>query len=175
MGINKKAAYLKGLVEGMNLDKSKDEVKILEAVVDMIQKLSDEIEILKNDCCENKELIYELDDDLGEVERTMCECKGFKGKNKCKMQLNDGCSTNCRRVKVDDFEGDYNADDEYFNDNVELNDDNNEAGEEQYEVLCPHCQQLISLDDGSFNEKNLLCPQCGKNLEFDFDEEKSNE
>ena len=169
MELNKKAAYLKGLMEGMKLDQSKDEVKVLQAVVDLMQKLSDEVEILKNDCCESKELIYEIDEDLGEIEKVVCGCKSEKS-DAC---VSKKCKGHCGHDHSD-FDGDYRENDEYFNDDLELDDESSEENE-KYEILCPHCQKLISLDDDSFDDKEIECPECGKNLEFDFDGEDGNE
>ena len=170
MELSKKAAYLKGLMEGMKLDQSKDEVKVLQSVVDLMQNLSNEVEILKNDCCESKELIYEIDEDLGEVEKIVCGCKNEKSELCVNKEL---CKGHCGHDHSD-FDGDYKETDEYLDDDLELDEDASD-GNEKYEVLCPNCQKLISLDEGSFEDKEIVCPECGKNLEFDFEGEDGSE
>ena len=68
MTITEKAAYLKGLLEGMNLDEAKPETKLLKAMIDVIDDmaitvcdLDDSVDTLNAYC-------DELDEDLGQVE-----------------------------------------------------------------------------------------------------------
>jgi len=38
-----------------------------------------------------------------------------------------------------------------------------------YEVECPSCNDVIYLDADMLAEGGIACPNCGENLEFDFD------
>lgn len=42
--------------------------------------------------------------------------------------------------------------------------------DECYEVECPSCHDVIYLDDDMIEEGKIECPNCGAELEFDFDE-----
>ena len=42
--------------------------------------------------------------------------------------------------------------------------------DELYEVICPSCEEEIILDPQSFDDGEMLCPNCGQHLEFDFDD-----
>ncbi len=42
--------------------------------------------------------------------------------------------------------------------------------DECYEVECPSCHDVIYLDDEMLEEGKIACPNCGTELEFDFDE-----
>ncbi len=44
MTITEKTAYLKGLMEGMNLDESKPENKLIKAIVETLDAMSQEVE-----------------------------------------------------------------------------------------------------------------------------------
>ena len=49
MGITEKAAYLKGLAEGHNLDTEKSEGKLISKMLELISEMSERIEILEGD------------------------------------------------------------------------------------------------------------------------------
>ena len=40
MNLTEKVAYIKGLMEGMKLDESKDEIKVLHAMADLLEDLA---------------------------------------------------------------------------------------------------------------------------------------
>ena len=61
MDIIKKVAYIKGLADGLELDKSSKEGKVLAAMLEALEDMADTI----NDLCEE---IDALSDDLGDVE-----------------------------------------------------------------------------------------------------------
>ncbi len=41
--------------------------------------------------------------------------------------------------------------------------------EDVFEVECPSCNDVIYLDADMLEEGGITCPNCGENLEFDFD------
>ena len=174
-----KPAYIKGLIEGMNLDSSKEETKIFKAMVDLLQDLSTELKELKNECSENKELLYELDEDLGEVEKAVFEGCDHDS-SECKA---NGCGCNCDDKGDNNFrEGDYCEHDEYVNEKKsdcsdcnEDEEDDDDIVEEKYEVLCPKCRHIIYLENANLEGDEIVCPQCGKELELDFDDDNSEE
>ncbi len=45
-----------------------------------------------------------------------------------------------------------------------------DCDDECYEVECPACNEIIYLDDEMIEEGKIECPNCGTELEFDFDE-----
>lgn len=82
MNITEKAAYLKGLLEGMNLDESKPETKLIKAVIDCIDDMAMSIADLEEDVEVLDAYIEEVDEDLGDVEEYIfgdddccCDCE----------------------------------------------------------------------------------------------------
>ena len=71
MTINENAAYLKGLFEGYELDKSSKEVKIISEMLDLITKMSEQITVLTEENAELRDYIEEIDEDLGAVEEDL--------------------------------------------------------------------------------------------------------
>ena len=68
MGITEKAAYLKGLFDGYEIDATAKEGKIISELLTLVADMADEISALKADNRELHEYVEELDHDLGEVE-----------------------------------------------------------------------------------------------------------
>ena len=68
MGISENAAYLKGLFDGYEIDKSSKEGKIIGEMLTLIADMADKINALEADNKELHEYVEELDHDLGEVE-----------------------------------------------------------------------------------------------------------
>ncbi len=68
MGITEKAAYLKGLMDGMKLDEANDETKLLRALVSTVSELADEISGVQDDVETLNAYVEEIDEDLGAVE-----------------------------------------------------------------------------------------------------------
>ena len=123
MGITEKAAYIKGLFDGYELDKTSKEGKIISEMLTLIADMADEIAALKADNRELHEYVEELDHDLGEVEEELY------------------------------FEDDYDDEDEYEEDNSEYYEiECPSCGEivcfddtlEDDELICPACGELVT-------------------------------
>ena len=67
MGITEKAAYIKGLFDGYELEDTK-ESKIISELLVLVSDMADKIRALEEDNKELHEYVEELDHDLGEVE-----------------------------------------------------------------------------------------------------------
>ena len=68
MGLSKKVAYLKGLMEGLKIDDSTNEGKILTIMADILDEMSATVEDIAEEVDETVELVDTLDEDLGEIE-----------------------------------------------------------------------------------------------------------
>ena len=71
MGITESAAYLKGLFDGYELDKSSKEGRIIAGMLDLIADMADKISALEADNKDLHEYVEELDQDLGAVEEDL--------------------------------------------------------------------------------------------------------
>lgn len=71
MGITENAAYLKGLAEGLGLNGSTNESKIILKLIDLVGDMAEKIDTLEK---QNEELfsyIEEIDEDLGNLEEDL--------------------------------------------------------------------------------------------------------
>ncbi len=66
--ITEKVAYLKGLTEGMEIDKTTKEGKILTAVMDVLESLANQFEDLEDYTAELTEQVDAIDEDLDLLE-----------------------------------------------------------------------------------------------------------
>ena len=73
MTLNEKASYIKGLVEGMELDTAKGEGKVIAALLDLVSDMAVTIEELEEEIDTLYDYCEELDEDLGEVETILVE------------------------------------------------------------------------------------------------------
>ena len=73
MTLTENAAYLKGLAEGLNVDESKPEGKLITKMLALISDMADSISDLEDECEELRGYIEEIDDDLATVEDDLYE------------------------------------------------------------------------------------------------------
>ena len=68
MTLTERAAYLKGLADGLKLDETKPESQILKEVISLLEDITNDVTDLGDDVRELGEYVEELDDDLASVE-----------------------------------------------------------------------------------------------------------
>ena len=68
MSISEKTAYLKGLLEGLDIDKTKPEGKLIAAIVDVLDDMANDVKVLYSETDHINDYLDELDCDLGDVE-----------------------------------------------------------------------------------------------------------
>ena len=146
MTITEKAAYIKGLAEGLELDDSTKEGKLLAAIIDMVSDMAEDITDIAEDVEYLEEYIEELDEDLGGLEEYVYELDDeFECDGDC------GC--------CDD------SDCEYFDDEDE--------DDEYFECECPSCGETVCFD-ASIDPEELTCPACGEKFECIISEDDLN-
>ena len=73
MTLTENAAYIKGLAEGLDLDATKPEGKLISKMLELISDMADSISDLEDECEELRSYIEEIDDDLADVEDEIFE------------------------------------------------------------------------------------------------------
>ena len=142
MTILEKTAYIKGLCEGLELDKKDSaEAKIIKALLDLCQDMAEEIDALGSDVEDLIDYCEELDEDLGDVEEVLLEMDEEDDEDE---EWEDECDGDCECCE---FCGD-----------CEICDD-----EDYFEIVCPSCGETVCFDE-SINAEELLCPACGSAL-----------
>ena len=69
MTVTEKVAYIRGLAEGLELDESKKEVKVLNAIIDVLEDISASVADVEDVVSDMEGQLDEVDEDLGTLER----------------------------------------------------------------------------------------------------------
>jgi hypothetical protein len=102
MTLTEKAAYIKGLAEGLNLDKDSAEGKLIGALIDIVSDIAAAQSETDEDLEYLNDYIEEIDEDLGAVEEELygegdCDC------DDCDCDCDD-CDCDCDCGCDDSFE-----------------------------------------------------------------------
>ena len=83
MALKEKAAYLKGLADGLDFDKTTAEGKLIAAMLELLGEMTEAIEEIDENIDYLADYVEEVDKDLGELEEfcyeddcDCCECEG---------------------------------------------------------------------------------------------------
>ena len=139
MKLSDRVSYLQGLMDGLQVDDSTKEGKVLIQMADILQEMALSIDDLEVEVDEVVELVDTLDKDLGDLEEDFYDL---------------------------DDEDEYDDDEE---------DEELDSDEEFYEVICPTCGDTICLNQEMIEEGSIDCPNCQETLEFDFEDEGTEE
>ncbi len=150
MTISEKAAYLKGLMDGLQLDKEKPEGQMISAIVDLLGDVTRRL-------ADVEETTIAISDELDEIEEDLDAIEDF----------------------ILDEEEDEDWDDEDYEDDFDFEDEEDyeegfDFGDEEttvYEVKCA-CGEIIDFDEETLEKGSILCPNCGENLEFTFEDDE---
>lgn len=144
MTITEKVAYLKGLVEGLGVDETTSQGKVLKGILDVLNDMALSISDLEDCTSELYEEVEALDEDLGNLEDDIYD------------DDDDCCDCDCCD---DDDEDDEDEDDE----DCEC--------DEIYELECPNCNEQICIDGEILERGSIECPNCGETLTFEIEDE----
>lgn len=168
MTIVEKAAYLKGLVEGLGVDPESRDGKLWNALTDVLSEMAHEIEDLQASDLDFAEAIDEISEELSYLEELTCDLDMPEDPEFSDFGGCGGCSGSCSSCGgccgCGDEEEEEDEDDEEF-----------EYDGIIYDVTCPSCGEEISFDEEVLEAGSITCPKCGEELEFDLDEEEDEE
>ena len=151
MTINEKAAYLKGLMEGLQLDTEKAEGKIIAAMVDLLGDVTKKLTNVEDTTIAISDELDEIEEDLDAIEDFI----------------------------MDEDEDDYDDDEDDFDDydDEDFEEEGFDFGDEDttiYEVKCI-CGNVIAFDEETLEAGSIVCDKCGETLEFSFEDEDEDE
>ncbi len=142
MKLQEQAAFLKGLAEGLSLDQSKPEAKLIDKLIALTGDMADKIQELQEAVVTLQDYCDELDQDLGDVEGYLFDDE-------------------------DDEDDEYDEDDEDEDDDAEFYEvECPHCGEivcfdesiDPDDIMCPACGEKF--DCGCSAEDCASCPGC---------------
>ena len=194
MELNKKAAYLQGLVDGLGIDDTTKEGKIIKAMSALLGEMAEAIESVDEDLSRAYDQINDLSDELEDLEADLYEEEDDEDDSDTEDEdaedddANDDAIAsepfyevacpNCGEtvyVSEDDLDaGEANCAHCGVTFEVALEGDDEEAAEDgpvQYEVTCPDCGTTSVFEEDELLDGAPKCPNCGKALDFEVTEE----
>lgn len=196
MELKEKAAYLKGLVEGLGIDETTKEGKVIKAMSELLCEMAQAVDSIDEDVTQAYDQINDLSEELEDLEADLYE--------------DDDADEEEDAESADDTEDENDEDDNadvasepYYEvacpacgETVYVSEDDLDAGEAicpsckvafevaladdeeeqddgpvQYEVTCPNCGATAVFEEGDLLDGEPTCPSCGKPLDFEVTEE----
>ena len=150
MELSNKAAYLQGLVDGLGVDESTKEGKIIKAMSALLAEMAEALEGMDEDLSRAYDQINDLSDELEDLEADLYEDEDAEDEE-------------------DDSDDETEADDD--DDNADV------AGEPYYEVACPACGKTVYVSEDDLDAGEANCAHCGVTFEvaLEGDEEEPDE
>lgn len=136
MNITEKVSYIKGMAEGLKLDDSTKEGKILLAMLDVLNDMAYQIEDIDSDLNDMADVVGDLDDTVLELEE---ELYGDSGHD-------HDCDCGC----FDDEEDFYEITCPKCNNTITVDFDVIAAGG----ILCPNCGEPLEFDLSELEEES---------------------
>ena len=192
MELSKKAAYLQGLVDGLGVDESTKEGKIIKAMSALLAEMAEALEGVDEDLSRAYDQINDLSDELEDLEADLYEDEDDDEDDEDDEEDADDANDddiasepfyevacpNCGEtvyVSEDDLDaGEANCAHCGVTFEVALEGDEEEPDEDapvQYEVTCPDCGTTAVFEEEELLEGEPKCPNCGKPLDFEVTEE----
>ena len=145
---SERASYIRGLMEGLELDPAAKETKGLNAMLELLDDLCVSVEELEDGFAELGEQVDEIDEDLGTLEE---DYYGLNDEDECGCGDDDFFEVKCPTCGED----------------LVIDEDVLEAGT----VECPHCKGKFVIDMGDCEDDDCGCG-CGCDHDHDHDGEE---
>ena len=152
MTISEKAAYLKGLMDGLELDTEKAEGKMISAMVDLLGDMAKRITDIEETTIAISDELDEIEEDLDAIEDYILDEDEDEDED------------------FDDCLCDEDFDDEEYEDGFDFGDEDTTI----YEVECA-CGEIFNFDEETLEKGSMKCPNCGELLEFSLEDDDEEE
>ena len=144
--MKEKAAYLKGLIEGLGIDETTKEGKVIKVMSELLGELAEAVDGIDEDLSRVYDQINDISEELEDLEADLYE---------------------------DDDEDD--EDDEPEEDDADEDDNADVAGEPYYEVACPACGKTVYVSEDDLDAGEAICPSCKVAFEVALADEDDDE
>ena len=144
MNLTEKISYIKGLAEGLNLDESKPEVKVINAIVELLDDMAYSVSDMEELYDDLSAQVDEIDQDLADVESDIyddedddddCDCCDFEDEDNPFYEVTCGACGQKLNVSEDVLlEG---------------------------EIECPNCGELLEFDFSDLFDEAGCCSEDG--------------
>ena len=155
MTISEKAAYLKGLMDGLKLDTDKAEGKMIAAIVDLMGDVTKRL-------TDVEETTIAISDELDEIEEDLDAIEDYI--------LDEDEDEDWDDDDDEDWDDDEDEDEDWDDEGFDFGDEDSII----YEVECA-CGERIAFDEETLEKGSMICPKCGETLEFSLEDDDDEE
>lgn len=141
MTVTEKTAYLKGLAEGLEIDFSTKEGKLLKAIIDALDDIAVTVTDIDDSCDEIRSYVEQVDEDLGELERD------FYGDDDDDEEEDADYAVECPSCK----------------ETIYMDEDTADSGL----IKCPNCGESLEFSFDDDDEEGCCCCHCEEDGEED--------
>ena len=134
--MKEKAAYLKGLIDGLGIDENTKEGKVIKAMSELLSEMAETVDSIDEDVTHAYDQINDLSEELEDLEADLYEDEDAEDDSD----------------DSDDSDDETEADDD--DDNADV------AGEPYYEVACPACGKTVYVSEDDLDAGEAICPSC---------------
>ena len=131
--MKEKAAYLKGLIDGLGIDENTKEGKVIKAMSELLSEMAETVDSIDEEVTHAYDQINDLREELEDLEADLYEDEDAEDEE-------------------DDSDDETEADDD--DDNADV------AGEPYYEVACPACGKTVYVSEDDLDAGEAICPSC---------------
>ncbi len=131
--MKEKAAYLKGLIDGLGIDENTKEGKVIKAMSELLSEMAETVDSIDEDVTHAYDQINDLSEELEDLEADLYEDEDAEDEE-------------------DDSDDETESDDD--DDNADV------AGEPYYEVACPACGKTVYVSEDDLDAGEAICPSC---------------
>ena len=149
MTISEKAAYLKGLMDGLELDTEKAEGKMIASIVELLGDMAKRMTDIEETTIAISDELDEIEEDLDAIEDYILD-------------------------EDEDWDDEEDFDDWDEDEDYEEGFDFGDEDSIIYEVKCA-CGEVINFDEETLEKGSMACPNCGELLEFSVEEDGDDE
>ena len=143
--MKEKAAYLKGLIEGLGIDETTKEGKVIKAMSELLCEMAAAVDGIDADVTQAYDQINDLSEELEDLEADLYEDE-------------DDETADAEEADAED--------DEEEDDNADV------AGEPYYEVACPACGKTVYVSEDDLDAGEAICPSCNVAFEVALADEE---
>ncbi len=147
MTISEKSAYLKGLMDGLQLNTETNEGKMIAAIVELLGDLTKKVTDIEDTTIAISDELDEIEEDLDAIEDFIMEDEDDEDYD-------------------DDWDDEEDEDEDFEDEGFDFGDEDSTI----YEVECA-CGEIIDFDEETLEAGSIICPNCGETLEFSVEED----
>lgn len=145
MNLTERISYIRGLAEGLQLDESKPEVKVINAIIELLDDMSYSVNDMEELYDELSAQVDEIDQDLADVETELyddedCDC-------------DDDCDCDCCDFDEDEVNPFYEVTCGACGQQINVSEDVLLEGE----IECPNCGELLEFDFSDLFDEECDC------------------